>query len=108
SQRVFVVNAQAGAVDVLDLSNPADPQKIATLSTDDIAEGSVVNSVSVHGDLIALAVEAPVKTDLGYVALYAAGDLSLITQVQVGSLPDMLTFTPDGQYLLVANEGEPN
>ena len=29
-------------------------------------------------------------------------------QVTVGALPDMLTFTHDGDWLLVANEGEPN
>lgn len=32
----------------------------------------------------------------------------MLTTVRVGALPDMLTFTPDGDYLLVANEGEPS
>jgi len=35
-------------------------------------------------------------------------DGNLLSTVQAGALPDMLTFTPDGTGVLVANEGEPN
>jgi DNA-binding beta-propeller fold protein YncE len=106
SKRLFVVNGANGTVDVLDLSNPATPYLIGTISV--AAFGAGVNSVAVHDGLVALAVEAGPKTDPGVVALYKAADLSLLQLVPVGALPDMLTFTPDGKYLLVANEGEPN
>ncbi|MGD8176848.1 choice-of-anchor I family protein [Marinimicrobium sp. ARAG 43.8] len=108
TQRAFVVNALAGAVDVLDMSDPAAPEKIDTIDATGIEENSVVNSVAVHGDLIAVAVEAPVKTDNGYVAIHRADTLERISFVEVGALPDMVTFTPDGQYILTANEGEPS
>lgn len=108
SKRAFVVNAQAGAVDVLDMADPANPDKIGRLDATNIAEGVVVNSVSVHDGIVALAVEAAIKTDDGYVALYHANDLSPIGHVSVGAQPDMVTFTPDGKHVLSANEGEPN
>jgi hypothetical protein len=107
-RRAFVVNAQQGAVDVLDLTLPDEPVKSGVIRVDQIAPGAVVNSVAVYGDAIALAVEAAVKTDPGFVAFVNAADLAFIGQVEVGALPDMLTFTPDGRYLLVANEGEPS
>jgi DNA-binding beta-propeller fold protein YncE len=42
------------------------------------------------------------------VAFFNAKDLKLISTVEVGALPDMLTFSPDGKTVLVANEAEPN
>jgi hypothetical protein len=64
----------------------------------------------VHRGVVAVAVEAAPKTAPGQVVLFdaAANDLSKAVAYEVGALPDMLTFTHDGRYLLVANEGEPN
>lgn len=106
SKRLFVVNGANGSVDVLDLSNPASPKLLGTISV--AAIGGGVNSVAIHDGLVALAVEAKLKTSPGVVAFYNAADLKLLHTVQVGALPDMVTFTPDGKTLLVANEGEPN
>lgn len=108
TQRAFVVNAEQGVLDVLDMSDPADPVWVAAIDANEIAAGAQVNSVAFHGRIIALAIEAGVKTDPGFVGFYDADTLEEIDHVQVGALPDMLIFTPDGQYVLVANEGEPN
>lgn len=106
SKRLFVVNGANGTVDVLDLSTPAAPVKIGTIDVS--ALGASVNSVAVHDGLVALAIQAPAKTDPGVVAFYNAATLQRTASVQVGALPDMLTFTPDGLRVIVANEGEPN
>ncbi len=108
SQRAFVVNAQSGTVDVLDMSVADTPVIVGSINANDIAAGAVVNSVAIHDGIIALAIEAAVKTDSGFVGFYRAGDLGKISHIGVGALPDMLTFTPDGKFVLVANEGEPS
>lgn len=108
SKRAFVVNAEKGALDVLDMSDPANPTLEQTLITSDIAVGTEVNSVAVHDGLVALAIEAPEKTDPGYMAIYDAATLERLGLAQVGAQPDMVAFTPDGNTVLTANEGEPN
>ena len=40
--------------------------------------------------------------------VFKTSDYSVIGQAVVGALPDMVTFTPDGKYILSANEGEPS
>ena len=108
NKRIFLVNAQKGAVDVLDATDPANPTLIDTLTAADVAADAVVNSIAYKGGYLAVAIEASPKTDNGFVALYDATTLELLGSAQVGAQPDMLTFSPDGQYLLTANEGEPN
>lgn len=101
TQRVFVINSQAGTVDVLDISDPTAPQKVGTLATPG------ANSVAVHGGLIAVAEQAETTTDQGTVSFFDAESLTKLRSLPAGSLPDMVTFTPDGKNVLVANEGEP-
>ena len=108
SKRGFIVNAQKGAVDVIDMTDPAQPAHIGMIDATQLLAGASINSVAVHDGLVAVAVQAANKTDPGLLALYQASDLKLVGQAQVGALPDMLTFTPDGKTVLVANEAEPS
>jgi len=105
SHRVFVTNADANTVDALLISDPANPTLEFTIDLSPYGAG--VNSVAVHDGLIAVAVEAEVAQDNGVVAFFD-NEGNFQTQVEVGALPDMLTFTPNGLFLLVANEGEPD
>lgn len=106
SRHLFVVNGPIGTVDVLDIANPAAPVLVSSILVTQFGAGA--NSVAIHGGVAAVAIEATNKTDPGTVAFYNAASLELISRVTVGALPDMVTFTPSGQYVLVANEGEPN
>jgi len=104
SRRMFVVNAATSTVDILSVRDPRSPVKVATIDT---AKFGSPNSVAVRDGLVAVAIESKPKTEAGRVALYDVKG-ELLTAVRVGSLPDMVTFTPDGKYVLVANEGEPS
>lgn len=112
NQRVFVINANDASVDVLDINDPTNPQLMGTISATGVSDISFtaggVNSVAVHKNLVAVAVENDDKQAPGKVAFYNTTDLGFIGAVTVGALPDMVTFTPNGRYVLVANEGEPN
>ncbi|BDA60514.1 MULTISPECIES: choice-of-anchor I family protein [Shewanella] len=131
SQRIFVVNARSGKVDIIDanlLDNAAEATApLALNNLDKLGELDVakdvdlsfmgsVNSVSIYGNLLAAAIErgdaAGNKTQAnGYVAFYQLNDNETpqyLSAVEVGALPDNVVFSHDGKTVLVANEGEPN
>ncbi|VGO11690.1 hypothetical protein PDESU_00235 [Pontiella desulfatans] len=105
SQRLFVTNADENTLDVLDISEPANPSLLTKIDLAPYGDG--VNSVAVHDGVVAVACEADPKQDPGTVAFLDI-DGTFVSSVVVGALPDMLTFTPDGTKVLVANEGEPD
>lgn len=86
----------------------------ATVKLADDSEHTITlggaNSIAIKDDLLAIAVAADNKQADGVVLFYtlnALGEGTLLKAVKVGALPDMVTFTPDGSKVLVANEGEP-
>ncbi|MEO0538510.1 MAG: choice-of-anchor I family protein [Cyanobacteria bacterium P01_A01_bin.123] len=105
SQQLFITNANANTVDIVSISDPTNPFLVNTIELDPFGGG--VNSVAFSNGTLAVAVEADVAQDPGQVVLFeSTGDK--LKQFTVGALPDMVTFTPDGTKILVANEGEPS
>lgn len=103
TQKLFVTNV--GSIEMLDFS---DPENITSLGTIDITPfGSSVQSVAVRNGMLAAAISANDPLNNGFVVLMDT-DGNNPTILIVGSLPDMLTFSPDGTKLLVANEGQPS
>lgn len=111
TRRSFVVNAGSATVDVLDLRNPSRPTQLGSLDiVADLAPRPVgaANSVDARFGILAVAVEADPKQDDGWVAFYSTLTLELLAVVPAGALPDMVTFSENGRYVLAANEGEPD
>ena len=133
SNSVFAINAAENRIEVIPLANLpiaavgngitddslssvpftfADSVSVKDDAGNDITVAlGEANSIAIYQDMLAIAVAAPVKTDNGAVLFYrlnTSGVGTLVKAVAAGALPDMLTFTPDGSKVLVANEGEPD
>jgi uncharacterized protein len=113
SDRLFVVAAttvefyQIGNTGALTSAGVLSPGFAAPAGTEILP-----NSVAVKNGVVAVAYAiretATGVQQPGKVSFYNAATGAFINAVNVGALPDMLTFTPDGTRVLVANEGEPN
>ena len=105
--RLFSVNADAGSVFAIDMTDPAAMSELYQVG----APGGVANSVAIRDDglgVVALE-DADDKTAPGRLLFFDANadEPTVLGEVTVGSLPDMVTVSPDGAYAVVANEGEP-
>ncbi|GAB5468711.1 MAG: hypothetical protein Kilf2KO_17410 [Rhodospirillales bacterium] len=114
--KLFVTN---GEMDRIDIFAIADESLAATLPLQDLPGYDGVQSVAVKNGIVAVAIareaveetvfgEEVTLSQPGFVALFDAESLALLSTVDVGNLPDQVTFSADGKTLLVAGEGEKN
>lgn len=104
TQRLFIMNSLESKIEIYDFSNPAQPTKISTLDMNQY--GPDATSVAVKNGIVAATID-PFTFSNGIVVFSDLNGQNVRT-VNVGNLPDMITFTPDGHYAITANEGQPN
>ncbi|MGS2764337.1 choice-of-anchor I family protein [Sinomicrobium sp. M5D2P9] len=105
TNKIFTINPDNDEVMVHDISDPSSPVKETSIQVGSIG---TPNSVSVYGGRLAVAVEAPNKQDKGSVLVYNTDTREQEEAFTVGALPDMVIFSPDGKYIVTADEGEPS
>lgn len=108
TKRLFVLNngelLESSRIEVLNL---ADPTKLSLLTTIDLSPyAGGINSVAVKNGKLAGALQGVDKTQQGTVVVFDTSTYALLGIAKVGALPDMLTFSPDGKFILTADEGE--
>ena len=127
SNSILVINANSKTVDILNASNLTSAELVFPLSASNLTRRSQlnvasdvdgegftsggINSVAVHGSLMAVAVENGNKQADGVIAFYTLndqGEAEFNKKVAAGALPDNVQISPDGMWVVVANEGEPS
>lgn len=103
TNKLFVVNVESSEISVFDISDINNPQTLPSIA---ILGGA--NSVAVHKGELAVAVEAVNKQMPGSVKVYNTDTQEMTASYTVGALPDMVTFSPNGKFIVTADEGEPN
>lgn len=103
SQSLMVTASETGTIERISMATPSALSMMAPLDLD----GGDVTAVAVHDDLVAASIKAEAADAPGMVKLFNATG-TLLATYETGALPDNVTFSPDGRYLLTANEGEPS
>ena len=117
----YAVSGVKGKLIAVDLNGKLDGDKVVKLSGTDYDLKTIVSvdgftygdmtsvAISPDGTKLAAAIQAANYADKGVAALFACnedGSLKLISTVEVGVQPDMITFA-DSSTIMTADEGEP-
>lgn len=103
SDRMFITNGADDRIDIVDISDPGAPTSVGSVDTSSFGG---VQSVAVGHKIAAAAVAGADDLDDGSVVVFDT-DGAVLGTYEVGNLPDSIAFTPNGRYIVVANEAEP-
>jgi len=113
SRRLYVVAGDR--IEIFSLSHTGALSQVGELPLGFTAPAGVnvlPNSVAIKNGIVAVAYaivdSATGAQRRGQVSFYNAATGAFLNAVEVGFLPDMVVFSPDGTRVLTADEGEPN
>lgn len=104
-QQLYTIDGENNTIEIHQITNLATPRFIASIY---LGSYGSPNSISTYENTIAVAIANTNKQANGKVLLIDALSRKITDEYTVKALPDMLIFTPDGQKIVVACEGEPN
>jgi len=99
---VYTTNGEEGRIDAF---NADTGVLLGSIDLTGIAGFDGVQSVAVKNGIVAAAIAGEDAAN-GFVAFFSPTG-QFLGRVEVGNLPDNVSFTPDGSRVLVANEAEP-
>ncbi len=103
TDKLYIANSIGAKMDIVDFSNPSSPALLNSISMTPYGN---INSLTVHNGVVACAVENTDPQANGNIIFFDENG-TVISQVPVGAMPDMITFNNDYTKVLVACEGEP-
>ncbi len=95
SKRAFLTFAGQPRLDVVDLSDPTNPAPAGTIDLTPWGAGAHATSVAVYDGVVAVAVPQGEDDTAPGKVLFFDTDGVLLSEVTVGALPDMITFSPE-------------
>ncbi|MBU3679387.1 MAG: T9SS type A sorting domain-containing protein [Candidatus Kapabacteria bacterium] len=105
TRQAVITDVKANRITYVNMANPASPVSVRDVLLTQY--GGTVNSVAIRNGLVAVALEdITAKSNPGKVVFFDMQG-NFRSSVTVGALPDQLVFTPNGQRVIVCNEGEP-
>ena len=110
SKRLFVTNGATNNIQIFDIANPSSPTLLKNVDLGALGVTGIQSVASKAGYVAAATSVDGNNQAAGKVFLMDVDgniDKRATTGIVVGSLPDSVHFSPNGRFLLSANEGEP-